>query len=150
MSRTKKERKKRKKLQITNRKLIKRYPFLLPHSRWTDKVPLDYDYTYTELDAMEPGWRNAFGIQMCEEIRQELIKYNFLYNYRIMQIKEKFGELRWYDRGIPKGCKVWDIINKYTLISRQTCLRCGAPAKIIDVNGWLTPLCDKCQEKMNE
>lgn len=27
-----------------NKKLIERYPFLLPHNRWTDKVPEDYDY----------------------------------------------------------------------------------------------------------
>lgn len=45
----------------------------------------------TELDAMPDGWRKAFGIQMCKEIKQELKKYNYLYKYRITQIKEKFG-----------------------------------------------------------
>lgn len=153
---TKKQRKQRKAEIIRNKHLCKRYPFLIPRQVWTGKVvwkvfhdKYTYPYCYTELDDMEDGWRAKFGIQMCEEIRQELVKYNFLYNYRILEIKEKFGELRWYNSGIPKGSKIWDIINKYTLISRQTCLRCGAPAKIVDFNGWLTPLCDKCQEKMN-
>lgn len=146
----KKERKRKKKLQIQNRKLIKRYPFLMPRSRWTDKVSKDYDYTYTELDAMESGWRKAFGIQMCEEIRQELIKFNFLYKYRIMQIKEKFGELRWYDWCVPKDSHLDDIINKYTLLSRQICYNCGAPGKVIDDGGWLVTLCPKCYNKMKE
>lgn len=154
MSRNKKERKRLKAKKIQNRKLCRRYPFLIPRNAWTGKIIWKQfkdasKYEYTELDDMEDGWRAKFGIQMCEEIRQELIKYNFLYDYRIFQIKEKFGGLRWYDCGIPKGSKIWDIIDKYTFISRQTCLRCGAPAKIIDFNGWLTPLCDKCQEKMN-
>lgn len=47
--------------------------------------------SYTELDAMPDGWRKVFGIQMCKEIKQELKKYNYLYKYRITQIKEKFG-----------------------------------------------------------
>lgn len=153
---TKKQRKQRKATIIQNRHLCKRYPFLIPRHAWTGKIvwkvfhdKYTYPYCYTELDDMEDGWRAKFGIQMCEEIRQELIKYNFLHDYRILQIKEKFGGLRWYDCGIPKGSKIWDIIDKYSFISRQTCLRCGAPAKIIDLNGWLTPLCDKCLEKMN-
>ena len=153
---TKKQRKQRKAEIIRNKHLCKRYPFLIPRNVFTDKVvwkayhnKYTYPYCYTELDDMEDGWRAKFGIQMCEEIRQELIKYNFLHDYRILQIKEKFGELRWYDCGIPKGSKIWNIIDKYSLISRQTCLSCGAPAKIIDLNGWLTPLCDRCQEKMN-
>ena len=47
--------------------------------------------TYTELNSMPIGWRKAFGIQMCKEIKQALKKHNYLYNYRIMQIKEKYG-----------------------------------------------------------
>ena len=35
-----------------NKKLIERYPFLMPRNRWTGKVPEDYDYSYTELDAI--------------------------------------------------------------------------------------------------
>lgn len=61
---------------------------------WIHNYPLQWFHcipTYTELDAMEPGWRKAFGIQMCKEIKKELKKYNFLYKYRITQIKEKFG-----------------------------------------------------------
>lgn len=160
---TKKARRQRKTIQIQNKKLCKRYPFLIPHNRWTDKVIWKYrhdkdihtsisiyPYCFTELDNMEPGWRKAFGIQMCEEIRRDLIKHNFLNKYRIVEIKEKYGELRWYDGGIPIGSKVWDIIEKYSDISTHTCYICGAPGKIINDNGWLVTMCSDCYKKSKE
>ena len=98
--------------------------------------------SYTELDDMPDGWRKAFGIQMCKEIKNELKKYNYLYKYRIMQIKEKFGTLRWYDNGSPNGC-VNPIIIKYENISGRTCIVCGKPATKIS-KGWISPYCDQC------
>ena len=55
-----------------NRWLCMKYPWLLPRNRWTDKEIEDYDYSWTELDAMPEGWREAFGEQMCEEIQKVL------------------------------------------------------------------------------
>ena len=57
-----------------NRNLIERFSFLLPRNCWTGKVPEDYDYSYTELDAMPDGWRKTFGEQLCEELKAELVK----------------------------------------------------------------------------
>lgn len=94
--------------------------------------------TYTELDEMEPGWRKAFGIQMCDEIKVALKKNHYLYKYRIMQIKEKFGTLRWYDDGAPQ--EVCDIINKYEDLSWNTCIVCGKPSELIS-SGWISPYC---------
>lgn len=100
--------------------------------------------TYTELDAMPDGWRKKFGLQMCEEIKQALLSEKdgkkLLKDYRIMQIKEKFGGLRWYDNVSTK--KVSEIINKYEYISMKTCIVCGEPATYIS-NGWISPYCDK-------
>lgn len=86
-----------------NRELVKEYPFLLPHSRWTDKVDENYDYSYTEMDSMPVGWRLAFGDQLLKEIKDCLVEFNCLDDYRILQIKEKYGSLRWYDSGCPIG-----------------------------------------------
>ena len=146
---------KKKQILMQNKKLCQRYPFLIPRHIWTDAVmwevpKTDWRYTkpysYTELDSMPTGWRHAFGKQMCEEIREDLIKNNFLDKYRVVQIKEKYGELRWYDNGIPKDSKVWDIIDKYTKLSRKICICCGRPATKISM-GWISPWCDKCAEK---
>lgn len=111
---------------------------------WFDTKVLDKIFflpSYTELDAMEPGWRKAFGIQMCKEIKKELKKHKFLYKYRIIQIKEKFGGLRWYDAGHPE--EVFDIIEKYAEISYRTCGVCGKPATKM-TKGWIYPYCDDC------
>lgn len=124
---------------MNNKELIEKYPFLLPRNRFTGEIPEDYDYSWTELDAMSDGWRKAFGIDMCEEIRIALGDY--VEKYRITQIKEKYGELRWYDFGAPEG--VEEIINKYTKLSRKTCIICGKPATRVSI-GWIMPFCDEC------
>lgn len=122
------------------------YNFWYKVITWFDTKVLDkilFLPSYTELDAMEPGWRKAFGIQMCKEIKKELKKHKFLYKYRIFQIKEKFGGLRWYDAGIPKDSKIFDIIAKYAEISYKTCGVCGKPATKM-TKGWIYPYCDNC------
>lgn len=151
------------KIKEFNKALLEKYPWLTPTNRWTgkkitdcmngkqkgfwlndpDKYP-EYDYTYTELDDMPDGWRIAFGDQMCEEIHQELVKFNFLNEYRIVQIKEKYGTLRWYDNGCPSGSKIYDIIDKYEELSEKTCIECGKPAKWLST-GWISPFCDDCK-----
>lgn len=111
---------------------------------WIHEHPIQWLHfipTYTELDAMEPGWRKAFGIQMCKEIKAALKKNHYLYKYRITDIKEKFGGLRWYDAGAPK--EVYDIITKYEQISYRTCIMCGKPATYIS-RGWISPYCGDC------
>ena len=97
--------------------------------------------TYTELDAMDRGWRKAFGIDICKEIKKALKKEHYLRKYRIMQIKEKWGELCWYDAGAPQS--VFDIIRKYETISYNTCIECGKPAKYRST-GWVEPYCEDC------
>lgn len=91
------------KVKEYNKALCEEYPFLLPRNRWTDETSDDYDYEYTEMDAMPAGWRIAFGDDLLKELKAELVKFNFLNEYRIAQIKEKFGGLRWYDNGYPIG-----------------------------------------------
>ena len=122
--------------------LCLRFPFLYPRNRFTDK-PCHLIPQWTELDAMPSGWRKSFGIDMCKEIKRELKKHKgLLKNYRITQIKEKFGGLRWYDNGAPE--KIWrEIIPKYEAKSYKTCIECGKPAEYISV-GWVSPYCGNC------
>lgn len=137
---------KKKQAKLKNKKLFKRYPFLIIRD-WKTDEPIYLDFTY--LDDMPKGWRKAFGIQMCEEIREVLIKGNYLNNYRVAQVKEKFGALRWYDEGAPDSIysELRDIIYVYEEISARTCVCCGRPATKISL-GWTSPWCDNCAEKM--
>ena len=142
-----------------NKRLCDRYPFLIPWNRmsgmlitdaknggyWpgnTSAVP-EYDYEYTELDDMPDGWANAFGEKMCEEIRDALIEDDDLDRYRVMQIKEKYGSLCWFDNGVKINSRVHDIIRRYEDISTRTCVVCGKPATQITL-GWISPFCDDC------
>lgn len=136
------QRQKKKQVKIQNKKLIEKYPFLLPRSCWSGKVVKGYDYTYTELDNIPKGWRKSFGILMCEELKEALIKADLLNTYRIYDIKEKYASLRWSGSGATQ--EVYDIIDKYEYLSRHICIVCGK----FDVNlfddGWVCPYCDKC------
>ncbi len=125
---------------ITNRFIYKLYNFIT----WFDTKVLDkilFLSSYTELDAMEPGWRKAFGIQMCKDIRKQLIKEKKLFKWRIVQLKEKFGGMRLYSNFASD--ELYDIIDKYTQISYRTCGDCGKPATKIS-KGWIYPYCDDC------
>jgi len=115
-------------------RIIHNYPL-----QWIHCIP-----TFTELDNMPTGWRKAFGIQMCKEIKHALKKINCLKEYRIMQIKEKYGSLRWYDAG--NNAEIQNIINKYEEISARTCINCGKPAEYIS-RGWISPYCENCIDK---
>lgn len=131
-----------------NKRLIERFPFLMPHNRWTDEEPEDFDYSYTELDAMPDGWRKAFGEQMCEEIREELVRVDYLQKYRITQIKEKYGTLRWYDFGCAERM-LREIIPKYEHLSARTCIRCGNSATKVST-GWISPYCNACADNIGQ
>lgn len=114
-----------------------------------EEIP-EYDYEYTELDNMPDGWRIAFGEEMCEEIRNALIESGgekLLNEYRVTQIKEKYGELRWYDDWTTE--KVSQIIDKYTKASRHICIECGEPAVYFST-GWISPWCEECSKHIND
>ena len=142
--------------------LCKKYPFLIPWNRrsgtlitegqsygyWPGtaiEVP-KYDFEYTELDMMPEGWRIAFGEKMCEEIKDALLREGgetALHEYRIADIKEKFGCLCWYDYYSSEEIEM--IIRKYELISMNTCINCGKEATRV-TTGWISPYCDECCE----
>ena len=128
-----------------NKALVDEFPFLLPRNRWTGKVPDDYDYSYTELDAMPEGWRTAFGLQMCKELKEILVGAGALETYRIMDIKEKYGSVHWYDNGYPASADkqyiAWQ--SKYVELSLNTCIICGKKATKMSV-GYISPFCDQC------
>ena len=106
-----------------NKALIEKYPWVVPTNDWSGKKITDctgpdgekgfwpgapeqhpeYDYEYTLLDDMPDGWRIAFGDEMVERIHQELVRHDYVDKYHVVQIKEKFGTLRWYDNGTPRG-----------------------------------------------
>lgn len=135
-----------------NYDLCQRYPFLIPRPMWSNgEIPEDYDYSRTFLDHMPFGWSIAFGEIMCEEIRDELIRVNYLDKYRVLQVKEKYGTLRWYDNGAPSDSRIHDIIMKWEHISWYVCSRCGEIREMKESTGyWVETICSTCLSKLRE
>lgn len=133
-----------------NKRLIKKYPWLQPKIDWywgNKKPKWQKDWDSTWLDDLPIGWRKAWGNLICEDIHEVLKRTNQINDYTIVQIKSKYGGLRWYDNGDKTG-EVQDIIRKYEHISDRTCELCGKfPAPVID-NGWIICLCEDCYKKI--
>ena len=131
-----------------NKKLVEKYPFLLIKTDyWTGEklAPEEIKYTTTWFDDIPEGWAKAFGEQMCDELLEILKKADYVDKYQIVQIKEKFGGLRWYDEGVPDNIwdEYWAWIHKYETLSYKTCIICGKPATRM-TTGWICPVCDDC------
>ena len=121
--------------------LAKRYPWIITteNLNWNEGK-----YRNTIMDDIPSGWRKAFGLQLIADIDQYLKKHN-IKDYVVYQVKEKWGELRWYDNCCSTEM-YRDIIHKYELQSRNLCIHCGKVATRF-TKGWITPVCDKCTKK---
>ena len=86
---------------------------------------------------------------MCEELNNEILTWDKVSQERfhIIQIKEKWGSLRFYVIG--GTMKLYEIIGKYEELSRHICIECGAPATQIS-RGWISPYCDDCTQAMKD
>jgi len=90
------------------------------------------------------GW---FGLidKMLEEITSNDIDKKI----RILQIKEKFGELTVYLNDYSNK-KINYIIDKYSGYSLEICEVCSRPGIIRDDQYWIVVLCDKHNKKLIE
>ncbi len=70
---------------------------------------------------------------------------------KVMQIKEKFGGLRFYC-SFPKDYseRGYVFIKKAEAQSIETCETCGEPGELTIHEGWRLVACDKCLEKYCE
>lgn len=121
--------------------------FLYKVTKWFDKNILDNIFilpTYTEWDAVDPGWKKAFGQQYLDDLKKQLKKDKMLYKWRITDIKEKYGRLNLYCNYASD--ELYAIINKYENLSWGTCIKCGKPARYTS-KGYIAPYCEDCIKK---
>jgi len=137
-----------------NKELCEKYPFL---TWYGDPLYVGYnedhepDYEYTWQDEVPEGWRKAFCPQIWEELKAILEKADYVDKFRFAQIKEKFGQLRLYDNGVPEEIfdEVLDWANKYEALSANYCIHCGKPAKYMSL-GWISPWCEDCAKEIHD
>lgn len=113
--------------------IIERYP-------WARVEDSD---EYTWIDSLPEGWYKAFGLEMFEEINEALKKYpqGARDDFKILDIKEKFGTLRFYTNWSTK--EINQIKKTYEELSAVTCIDCGRPATRFSTS-WIAPFCTWC------
>ena len=116
--------------------LIEEFPFL--------RIPDNTQITW--LDCLEPGWKKAFGLNFCEDLKEALIKDNMLDSFMFTDIKEKYAGLRLYTMGYGEHTK--NILAKYEELSKFYCGHCGKPARYIS-EGWYYTFCEECIKEIN-
>lgn len=135
--------------QKLNYDLCVRYPILIPHHRGWGTVIKDYQYEYTELDAMPNGWKQAFGEQWAQEVQQalNLLPESVRDKVYITDIKEKYGFLHTYFSYYTD--QLDKVIHKYSKLSQKFCIGCGKKATVFSTT-WISPWCDDCCKKIHD
>lgn len=108
-------------------------------------------YVY-RIDAKPEYSRHVLSVSngwlgIIEEMITDLIKLGW--NKRILQVKEKFGGLRFY---VEEGNEdIWKRISEAEQLSYTVCEICGEPGEIRTDIGWYLTLCEKhYNEKKNK
>lgn len=98
------------------------------------------DYHY---NCVGPGWA-ALLTALDYELRQVCPEY------QILQIKEKFGGLRYYISG---NTPAHNLTERYEALSQVICEQCGKAGECYSgrnretPGGWVRTLCDPCREE---
>lgn len=92
------------------------------------------------LECVGAGWRPIL-IRLHERLRREVPEY------RVDQVKEKFGGLRVYLD--PATGPAWDAVADAENTAAVTCEFCGRPGRLRQDRPWLKTLCDSCNDERN-
>jgi len=115
--------------------LPQRFPRLFKH-------PLTWGF---EHDA---GWTNIVEA-FCQRIDSALANEPAA-RFEVLQVKEKFGMLRFYYR-LENGSEALALEIRHAVDSASeqsatTCEGCGAESDIVSLGGYITTRCRRCQE----
>jgi hypothetical protein len=102
--------------------------------------PLDRPYAAEGYPNCEEGWRELLE-RACARIEAALVEGS---TFRVLQIKEKFGVLRFYwdgEMSAPVKAKVEEAIALATARSACTCEICGLEGRLYSRGGWLATAC---------
>lgn len=90
-----------------------------------------FTHAYKAFD-IGPGW-----VPIVVELDRQLNEIDP--DYKLHQVKEKFGGLRVYATTLPEGYKLIEVAER---IASETCDTCSKPGKLISDNGWYHVGCD--------
>lgn len=118
--------------------LTVRYPeiFVDRHST-VDKSPMAWGFSCGD------GWFTILD-NLCSIIKFHLEQYPDVPKVRAAQVKEKFGNLRFYYDGGDEFIR--GLVQMAEAMSATTCDRCGSVGTT-GGKGWILTRCGNCQEK---
>lgn len=148
MRKNKKQRIWEKRVRIKNKKLCKKYPWLVPKYGWPAKPPKDYDYSWIMWYGWPKGWNKAFGDMYLEELGDAVERAGYKNIFVIEEMKEKYGQCRLYCA--PINDEIDEIIAKYETLSENICQLCGKPDVPVLYNGWIYTYCLDCYKEFHE
>lgn len=116
-----------------------------------DKLYKDFPNLYAQKDLDMTKTAMCWGICCGNgwyDIIRDLSEKLEPFGVQAVQVKEKFGGLRFYLAGYPKEDDAYKVVMKAVReaeeASYKTCELCGAPGKSRD-GGWVRVLCDDCE-----
>lgn len=118
--------------------------------RYIDVLDRDYGYMIEHTTAYVcRGWMQLIQ-DMLEDIHTYVRIDNEFYdigdNHPVFtDIKEKYGRLRVYGKNINDEIEA--IIDKYIILSGETCMTCGKPGQMREKNHWLYVACDEHEQR---
>lgn len=124
----------------SNSKLI-----LVRPRTWIDDTRDRFPHLFRGIDrfnfTVDEGWKGIITT-LCEKLDALGLP-----NLQVLQVKEKFGGLRFYVNG--RNDEVSALIRQAMEESWTTCEWCGAPGKQFGER-WILTLCESCQAKRKE
>ncbi len=109
------------------------------------KYPTRFENVYCGEDCGK-GWYDLID-QLCTALEKECNRTGA--SYKVGQVKEKFGGLRFYidvEAGHTDD-NLFDIEHEYENKSFKICENCGKPGTLRQ-GGWWRTLCDECDPKV--
>lgn len=122
-----------------DKKLVEKYPKIF-RDRYADMKTTCMCWGFE----CGEGWYQIID-ELCEKI-QNHIDTNGAPQVVAVQVKEKFGGLRFYIDGGDKH--VYELIHEAENKSYETCETCGSTENVKQTRGgWILTLCEKCSAK---
>ena len=91
------------------------------------------------------GW-----YKIMHDLVTGLAKIDTEKSIKVMQVKEKFGGLRFYFNGEPAGKEASALVDIAEDRSFNTCEECGEPGKEVPGLGWIYTRCNKCAQEIKD
>lgn len=118
--------------------IVEKYPFL--HIRDIDgNIDTESKFPMIPLEIPD-GWYKLF-FQMCDDIKPILEKEGSTYDFRFIQVKEKYNRLICYYYDAPDA--VEETIAKYREMAHLICTKCGNIATYV-TKGYIASYCEDC------